>query len=100
MDRRARHEILDRLDAETWVALAIEHLPGLRQRGAADYWALCPVHPHEGVETLHVREDRLLFKCFAPGCVAGGPIELLKQIRGLTEDEALALLAKRVGLDG
>lgn len=100
MNRDRKREIMRRLDPETWIALASDYVPGLRERGSGgDWWGRCPcAHDLKG-ETLHVRADRR-WKCFAPGCGGGGPVQLLKQTRGISEEEALALIATRVGLDG
>ncbi|MGI6082198.1 MAG: DNA primase [Limnochordia bacterium] len=67
-------------------------------RKAGKSWVgLCPFH-HEKTPSFHVEPQKGLYYCF--GCKAGGDVfDFVMKMEGLTFREALALLAKKAGVE-
>jgi hypothetical protein len=88
-------------------ALRFEHvyqdIPGIKQKGK-EWRAPCPLHggKNEGSLSICVEqgEKYLGWKCHAANCGKGGfPIEWLKERNGLTDEEAVRELGRRVGVE-
>jgi DNA primase len=84
-------EILQRVSL---VEVVQEFVP-LKKRGRT-WWGLCPFHS-EKTPSFSVSEEKRLYYCF--GCQAGGTaLKFLKEVGGLTGQEALKRLADRAGV--
>lgn len=84
-------EILQRVSL---VEVVQEFVP-LKKRGRT-WWGLCPFHS-EKTPSFTVSEEKRLYYCF--GCQSGGnALKFLKEVGGLTGQEALKRLADRAGV--
>lgn len=64
--------------------------------GRGDYWACCPFHGEKSA-SFHVMEDKGAFKCFGCG-EAGGVLDLVMKLEGLSFPEAVERLADFAGV--
>ena len=77
----------------------IERLSKIKlERTSGGFKACCPFHDDK-TPSLHVREDRGLFRCFGAGCEAGGDVlDFVQQWFGIGFTEALAKAGELAGL--
>lgn len=88
-------QFLDELNARTdLVDLVSEYVP-LNKKGGS-YWGCCPFHG-EKTPSFHVVPDRQIFKCFGCG-KGGGAVRFMMELENLPFQDAVAVLAKRVGM--
>ena len=64
--------------------------------GRGDYWACCPFHGEKS-PSFHVMDDKGSYKCFGCG-EAGGTLDLVMKLEGLSFPEAVERLAEFVGV--
>lgn len=64
--------------------------------GRGDYWACCPFHGEKSA-SFHVMEDKGAYKCFGCG-EAGGTLDLVMKLEGLSFPEAVERLAAFAGV--
>jgi DNA primase len=64
--------------------------------GRGDYWACCPFHGEKS-PSFHVVEDKGTYKCFGCG-EAGGTLDLVMKLEGLSFPEAVERLAEFAGV--
>ena len=85
-------ELISRTDL---VDLVSEYVP-LNKKGR-NYWGLCPFHS-EKTPSFSVSADKQIFKCFGCG-KGGGAINFVMELDNLPFRDAVAVLAKRVGME-
>lgn len=85
-------ELLSRTDL---VDLVSEFVP-LTKKGNS-YWGCCPFHS-EKTPSFHVVPDKQIFKCFGCG-KGGGAFNFVMELENLTFRDAVAVLAKRAGME-
>jgi DNA primase len=85
-------EIYNRID----VVDVISGYLSLKKKGK-DYWAPCPFH-NEKSPSFAVAPAKGIFKCFGCG-EAGGPVDFVMKMDGLSYIEALKHLANKYGIE-
>ena len=86
---------LDELIARTDVVDLVSEYVRLSKKGNS-YWGCCPFHS-EKTPSFHVVPDRQIYKCFGCG-KGGGAINFMMELENLSFRDAVAVLAKRAGL--
>ena len=85
-------ELIDRTDLVDLVSESVH----LTKKGNS-YWGCCPFHS-EKTPSFHVVPDRKIYKCFGCG-KGGGAINYVMELENLPFRDAVAVLAKRVGME-
>ena len=85
-------ELIDRVDILDLVSESVR----LTKKGNS-WWGCCPFHS-EKTPSFHVVPDRQLYKCFGCG-KGGGAINFVMELENLSFQDAVAVLAKRVGME-
>ena len=86
---------LDELMARTDLVDLVSESVRLTKKGNS-YWGCCPFHS-EKTPSFHVVPDRQIYKCFGCG-KGGGAINYVMELENLSFRDAVAVLAKRAGL--
>lgn len=86
---------LDELIARTDLVDLVSESVRLTKKGSS-YWGCCPFHS-EKTPSFHVVPDRQIYKCFGCG-KGGGAINYVMELENLPFGDAVAVLAKRVGM--
>ena len=86
---------LDELVARTDIVDLVSESVRLTKKGGS-YWGCCPFHS-EKTPSFHVVPDRQIYKCFGCG-KGGGVINFVMEQENLPFRDAVAVLAKRAGL--
>ena len=86
---------LDELIARTDIVDLVSEYVHLTKKGNS-YWGCCPFHS-EKTPSFHVVPDRQIYKCFGCG-KGGGAINFVMELENLPFKDAVAVLAKRVGM--
>ena len=84
-------ELINRTDIVDLVSESVR----LTKKGNS-YWGCCPFHS-EKTPSFHVVPDRQIYKCFGCG-KGGGAINYVMELENLSFRDAVAVLAKRAGL--
>ena len=87
---------LDELIARTDIVDLVSESVRLTKKGR-NYWGLCPFHS-EKTPSFSVSADKQIYKCFGCG-KGGGAINFVMELDNLPFRDAVALLAKRAGLE-
>lgn len=87
---------LDELIARTDIVDLVSESVRLTKKGNS-YWGCCPFHS-EKTPSFHVVPDRQIYKCFGCG-KGGGAINFVMELENLPFRDAVAVLAKRVGME-
>lgn len=87
---------LDELIARTDLVDLVSESVRLTKKGNS-YWGCCPFHS-EKTPSFHVVPDRQIYKCFGCG-KGGGAINYVMELENLPYRDAVAVLAKRVGME-
>ena len=87
---------LDDLIARTDLVDLVSESVRLTKKGNS-YWGCCPFHS-EKTPSFHVVPDRQIYKCFGCG-KGGGAINFVMELENLPYRDAVAVLAKRVGME-
>ena len=87
---------LDDLIARTDLVDLVSESVRLTKKGNS-YWGCCPFHS-EKTPSFHVVPDRQIYKCFGCG-KGGGAINYVMELENLPYRDAVAVLAKRVGME-
>lgn len=87
---------LDELIARTDLVDLVSETVRLTKKGNS-YWGCCPFHG-EKTPSFHVLPDRQIYKCFGCG-KGGGAINFVMESENLPYRDAVAVLAKRAGLE-
>ena len=87
---------LDDLIARTDLVDLVGETVRLTKKGNS-YWGCCPFHS-EKTPSFHVVPDRQIYKCFGCG-KGGGAINFVMELENLPYRDAIAVLAKRVGME-
>ena len=87
---------LDELIARTDIVDLVSESVRLSKKGNS-YWGCCPFHS-EKTPSFHVVPDRQIYKCFGCG-KGGGAINYVMELENLPFQDAVAVLAKRVGME-
>lgn len=85
-------ELIARIDIVDLVSESVR----LTKKGR-NYWGLCPFHS-EKTPSFSVSADKQIYKCFGCG-KGGGAINFVMELDNLPFRDAVALLAKRAGLE-
>lgn len=85
-------DLLTRVDLVDLVSETVR----LTKKGNS-YWGCCPFHG-EKTPSFHVLPDRQIYKCFGCG-KGGGAINFVMENENLPYRDAVAVLAKRVGME-
>ena len=85
-------ELIARIDIVDLVSESVR----LTKKGR-NYWGLCPFHS-EKTTSFSVSADKQIYKCFGCG-KGGGAINFVMELDNLPFRDAVALLAKRAGLE-
>ena len=93
---RIPERFLDELIARTDIVDLVSESVRLSKKGNS-YWGCCPFHS-EKTPSFHVLPDRQIYKCFGCG-KGGGSINYVMELENLSFQEAVAVLAKRAGLE-
>ena len=86
---------MDELIARTDLVDLVSEYVRLTKKGNS-YWGCCPFHS-EKTPSFHVVPDRQIFKCFGCG-KGGGAVNFVMEMENLPYRDAVAVLAKRVGM--
>ena len=86
---------LDELLARTDIVDLVSESVRLTKKGNS-YWGCCPFHS-EKTPSFHVVPDRQIYKCFGCG-KGGGAINYVMELENLPFRDAVAVLARRVGM--
>lgn len=86
---------LDELLARTDIVDLVSESVRLTKKGNS-YWGCCPFHS-EKTPSFHVVPDRQMYKCFGCG-KGGGAINYVMELENLPFRDAVAVLAKRAGM--
>lgn len=86
---------VDELLARTDIVDLVSESVRLTKKGNS-YWGCCPFHS-EKTPSFHVVPDRQIYKCFGCG-KGGGAINFVMELENLPYRDAVAVLAKRVGM--
>ena len=87
---------LEELNARTDLVDLVSGYVHLTRKGK-NYWGLCPFHS-EKTPSFSVAADKQMYYCF--GChEGGGPIQFVMEMEGVPFPDAVALLARRVGME-
>ncbi len=87
---------LEELNARTDLVDLVSGYVHLTRKGK-NYWGLCPFHS-EKTPSFSVAADKQMYYCF--GChKGGGPIQFVMEMEGVPFPDAVALLARRVGME-
>jgi len=86
---------LDDLIARTDLVDLVGESVRLTKKGNS-YWGCCPFHS-EKTPSFHVVPDRQIYKCFGCG-KGGGAINFVMELENLPYRDAVAVLAKRAGM--
>ena len=89
-------QFLDELNARTDILDVVSGYVTLNKKGA-NYWGLCPFH-HEKTPSFSVSPDKQIFHCFGCG-KGGGVIRFVMEMENLSFPDAVANLARRVGME-
>ena len=89
-------QFLDELLARTDIVELVSRYVPLKRKGGS-MWGCCPFH-HEKTPSFHVEQDKQFFKCFGCG-KGGGAINFIMELENLPYRDAVAVLAKRVGME-
>ena len=89
-------QFIEELMARTDIVDLVSEYVRLNKKGNS-YWGLCPFHG-EKTPSFHVVPDRQIFKCFGCG-KGGGAINFIMELENLPYRDAVAVLAKRVGME-
>ena len=87
---------LDELLARTDLVDLVSESVRLTKKGSS-YWGCCPFHS-ERTPSFHVVPDRQIYKCFGCG-KGGGAFNYVMELENLSFQDAVAVLAKRVGME-
>ena len=87
---------LDELIARTDIVDLVSESVRLTKKGR-NYWGLCPFHS-EKTPSFSVSADKQIYKCFGCG-KGGGAINFVMELDNLPFRDAVAVLAKRAGLE-
>ena len=87
---------LDELIARTDLVDLVSESVRLTKKGR-NYWGLCPFHS-EKTPSFSVSADKQIYKCFGCG-KGGGAINFVMELDNLPFRDAVAVLAKRAGLE-
>ena len=87
---------LDELVARTDIVDLVSESVHLTKKGNS-YWGCCPFHS-EKTPSFHVVPDRQIYKCFGCG-KGGGAINYVMELENLSFRDAVAVLAKRAGME-
>ena len=87
---------LDELIARTDLVDLVSESVRLTQKGR-NHWGLCPFHG-EKTPSFSVSADKQIYKCFGCG-KGGGAINYVMELENLPYRDAVAVLAKRVGME-
>ena len=87
---------MDELIARTDIVDLVSESVRLTKKGR-NYWGLCPFHS-EKTPSFSVSADKQIYKCFGCG-KGGGAINFVMELDNLPFRDAVALLAKRAGLE-
>lgn len=88
-------QFLDELNARTDLVDLVGEYVRLNKKGNS-YWGCCPFHG-EKTASFHVVPDRQIYKCFGCG-KGGGATSFIMEQENLSFPDAVAFLAKRVGM--
>ena len=89
-------QFIEELMARTDIVDLVSEYVRLNKKGNS-YWGLCPFHG-EKTPSFHVVPDRQIYKCFGCG-KGGGAINFIMELENLPYRDAVAVLAKRVGME-
>ena len=89
-------QFIDELLARSDILDVVGHYVHLNKKGA-NYWGLCPFH-NEKTPSFSVSQEKQIYKCFGCG-KGGGAINFVMELDNLPFRDAVAVLAKRAGLE-
>ena len=89
-------QFLDDLIARTDIVDLVSESVRLTKKGNS-WWGCCPFHS-ENTPSFHVVPDRQMYKCFGCG-KGGGAINYVMELENLPFQDAVAVLARRVGME-
>ncbi|MCX8065574.1 MAG: CHC2 zinc finger domain-containing protein, partial [Candidatus Hydrogenedentes bacterium] len=90
-------DIIEQVLNSTDIVQVVSSYCELKESGIDRYKALCPFHA-EKTPSFFVSKSRQIFHCFGCG-KSGDVITFLKEINGLTFNEALEMLAEKAGVN-
>lgn len=89
--------VIDEVIARNDIVSVVQQYVNLEKKGSQNWFGLCPFHA-EKTPSFSVNAGKNFFYCF--GCHEGGNvIKFIQLVEGLTFPQAVAFLAKRVGIE-